>query len=273
MIIEDSFYLSYKKKLDIYVQILCSMDWIEALIIIVVGYVAGFLNTVAGGGSLITLPVLIFMGLPPAVANGTNRIAIFSQNIFGVLGFRSKGVSAFPYSLWLGISALLGAILGAKVAIDIPGDLFNRILAAVLVLAVLYPILSRDSGPGSKPERMEPKHRLIGIITFFFIGIYGGFIQAGVGFIIIAALTSINRFTLVKTNSAKVFVVMIYTMSALFVFIIEGKVDWVLGIILAVGNSAGSWTASRMSVKKGDKWIKGFIIVTVIALAIKLWFF
>ena len=99
------------------------MDFIDSIIIITVGYVAGFINTVAGGGSLITLPVLIFMGLPPAVANGTNRIAIFSQNIFGVLGFRSKGVSAFPYSIWLGLSALVGAIIGAQIAIDIPGEL------------------------------------------------------------------------------------------------------------------------------------------------------
>ena len=249
------------------------MDWIEALIIIGVGYIAGFLNTVAGGGSLITLPVLIFMGLPPNVANGTNRIAIFSQNIFGVLGFKSKGVSAFPYSLWLGISALFGAILGARIAIDIPGELFNRILAAVLVIAVLYPLFGKDGSAGGNSERMDRKHVVIGIISFFFIGIYGGFIQAGVGFIIIAALTSINKFTLVKTNSAKVFVVLVYTLSALTVFIIEGKINWFFGIILAVGNSAGSWTASRMSVKKGDKWIKGFIIITVIALAIKLWFF
>jgi hypothetical protein len=120
---------------------------------------------------------------------------------------------------------------------------------------------------------MSLKFQVLGILSFFFIGIYGGFIQAGVGFIIISALTLINRFTLVKTNSAKVFVVMIYTISALVIFIAEGKIDWLFGIVLAVGNSAGSWTASRLSVKKGDKWVKGFIIITVIALAIRLWFF
>jgi len=250
------------------------MEIYEGIIIVTVGFIAGFLNTVAGGGSLIALPVLIFMGLPPAVANGTNRIAIFSQNVFGVLGFKSKGVSAFPYSLWLGISALLGAIIGAKIAVDISGDLFNRILAIVLIVAVLYPLFNRRSKNGRYPaERMSVKYKVVGMITFFFIGIYGGFIQAGVGFIIISALTFINKFSLVKTNSAKVFVVMVYTVSALFVFILEGKIDWTFGIVLAVGNSAGSWVASRMSVSKGDKWIRWIIIVTVIALAVKLWFF
>jgi uncharacterized membrane protein YfcA len=250
------------------------MDWFEALLIIAVGFIAGFLNTIAGGGSLITLPVLIFLGLPPAVANGTNRIAIFSQNIFGVLGFRSKGVSDFPYSIWLGISAFFGAIIGAKIAVDIPGELFNKILAVLIVVIVLFPILknSRKESIESK-ERTGIRFKVMCVITFFFIGIYGGFIQAGVGFIIIAALTVINRFSLVKTNSIKVFVVLIYTISALFIFIMEGKIHWGYGLTLAVGNSSGSWIASRLSVKKGDNWVKWFIIITVIALAVKLWFF
>jgi len=250
------------------------MEWFEVFFIIAIGFIAGFLNTIAGGGSLITLPILIFLGLPPAVANGTNRIAIFSQNIFGVLGFRSKGVSDFPYSIWLGLSAFLGAIIGAKIAIDIPGDLFNKILAVLIVVMVLFPILrNKKKGVANVAERKGIKFQAIGVITFFFIGIYGGFIQAGVGFIIIAALTMINRLSLVKTNSIKVFVVLIYTISALFIFIMEGKINWWYGLTLAVGNSTGSWIASRMSVKKGDNWVRWFIIVTVIGLAVKLWFF
>ncbi len=249
------------------------MDYLDIIILVIVGYAAGFLNTVAGGGSLITLPVLIFLGLPPAVANGTNRIAIFSQNVFGVLGFKSKGVSALPYSLWLGLSALAGAVIGAKIAVDISGELFNRILAVVLILAVLYPLFGHQGRQQGMGERVSEKYIFIGIITFFFIGIYGGFIQAGVGFIIISALTLINRFTLVKTNSAKVFVILVYTISALAVFIMEGKINWLFGIVLAIGNSTGSWTASRFSVKKGDEWIRWFIIITVVVLAVKLWFF
>jgi len=250
------------------------MEWFEALFIVAIGFIAGFLNTVAGGGSLITLPILIFLGLPPAVANGTNRIAIFSQNIFGVLGFRSKGVSDFPYSIWLGLSAFFGAIIGAKIAVDIPGNLFNKILAILIVVVVLFPILRKRQGDAANlGERVNRKYRVIGVITFFFIGIYGGFIQAGVGFIIIAALTIINRISLVKTNSIKVFVVLVYTTSALFIFILEGKIHWGYGLILAVGNSTGSWIASRLSVRKGDNWVQWFIIVTVIGLAVKLWFF
>lgn len=249
------------------------MNITDFFILIGTGLAAGFINTVAGGGSLLSLPVLIFMGLPPAVANASNRVAIFSQNIFGVLGFRSKGVSAYPYSLYLGISAFFGAIIGAKISVKLDDELFNKIIAIIMVFVVLATILSKKPVTGVSAERTDTRSTIIGVITFFFVGIYGGFIQAGVGFLIMAALTSINRFTLVKTNSAKVLVVFIYTFSSLGVFILEGVIDWRYGLTLAIGNSTGAWIGSRWSVKSGDKWIKRLLVVMVIALAVKLWFF
>lgn len=249
------------------------MDILDIALILGVGLIAGAINTMAGGGSLLTLPILIFLGLPPAVANATNRVAIFSQNIFGVAGFKSKGVADFRYSLWLGISALFGAIIGAKFAVDIKGDLFNKILAIVMVLVVILTISGKTASGKDHAENTSLKAKVIGIITFFFIGIYGGFIQAGVGFLIIGALTGIHGFSLVKTNSIKMFVVLIYTIAALSVFIYEGKVNWMYGGILAIGNSTGAWFASRWSVKEGDKVVKLFLAIAVIALAIKLWLF
>jgi uncharacterized membrane protein YfcA len=249
------------------------MDFLEVLLILAVGLVAGFINTVAGGGSLISLPVLIFLGLPSAVANATNRVAIFSQNIFGVAGFKSKGIGEFRYSLILGVSALFGAIIGAKMAVDIRGALFNKILAVVMIIVVFLTISGKAKPKHDGSENNSIKSRIIGIASFFFIGIYGGFIQAGVGFLIIAALTSIHGFSLVKTNSIKMFVVLVYTVAALSVFIYEGKINWLYGGVLAIGNSTGAWFASRWSVEKGDKVIKFFLVITVIALAIKLWLF
>ena len=249
------------------------MEWYKLILITGAGFVAGFLNTMAGGGTLITLPILIFLGLPPAVANGTNRIAILAQNISGIAGFRSKGIFIFPYNLWLSISAFAGAILGAMIAVDISGALFNRILSFILIIAVLFPILNRTIKKNVSPERITSRYRVFGIIAFFFIGIYGGFIQAGVGFLIIAALSMINNLSLVRSNSIKVFVICVYNISALAVFIASGKIAWIPGLTMAVGNSAGAWIASRWSVKKGDKWVEIFLIVAVIIMAIKLWFF
>ncbi len=247
------------------------MDYLQAIFLVLVGVIAGFINTVAGGGSLLTLPLLIFLGLPPSMANGTNRVAIFFQNISGIAGFKSKGVFIFPYSLWVGLSALVGAVLGAQFSVHIKGELFNQILAVVMIAVVVITIINPIKNPSETLERFSKKHQTIGIITFFFIGIYGGFIQAGVGFIIMGALTMINRISLVKSNSVKVFVVFTYTIAALAVFIIEDQINWVYGLTLAVGNMTGAWIASRWSVGKGDVWIRRFMIVMVTALAIKLW--
>lgn len=249
------------------------MDIVDALMIMGVGLLAGAINTMAGGGSLLSLPILIFMGLPPAVANATNRVAIFSQNIFAIAGFRSKGVSEFRYSFILGLSALVGAIIGAKVAVDIKGEVFNKILSVIMVIVVFATISGKLKPKAEQSESTEARSKFIGIITFFFVGIYGGFIQAGVGFLIMGALSAIHGFSLVKINSMKVFIVLVYTIAALGVFIHEGKVNWLYGIVLAVGNSTGAWFASRWSVEKGDKAIKIFLVIAVIALSIKLWLY
>ncbi len=248
-------------------------EYYKLLILVPVGVMAGFINTVAGGGSLLSLPVLIFMGLPTAMANGTNRVAIFLQNVSGIAGFKSKGVSVFPYSLWLGISALLGAIIGAKISVNLDDKTFNHIIALVIVGVVLLTVFNPHKKTNGTDEDLSPRARIIGAFSFFFVGIYGGFIQAGVGFIIMGSLSYINKLSLVKVNSIKVFVVFVYTISALVVFILEDQINWLYGLVLAGGNMTGAWIASRWSVEKGDKWIKRFLMVTATALAIKLWFY
>lgn len=245
---------------------------LELLLLFVVGLIAGILNTLAGGGSLLSLPVLIFLGLPPNMANATNRVAIILQNIFAVRGFKSKGISVYPFNLWLGFSAFAGAIVGASLAVDINEDVFNRILAVVIIGVVIYmgwnPFKNYHKG-----EDTSQKATAISVIVFFFIGVYGGFIQAGVGYLMITALTLINGFSLVKTNSIKVFVALTYTLVALGIFIFYGIVNWTFGIPLAIGNATGGWLASRWSVGVDEKWIRYFVMFTALAFAIKLFFF
>lgn len=246
---------------------------LDYLFLIIVGFIAGAINILAGGGSLLTLPMLIFLGLPPNVANGTNRIAIIIQNIFAVKGFQSKGVSAFPFSIYLAISATFGAILGAILAVYyITGDMFNKILGVIMVLIVFYMIFNRKKSTKELVERITGKHFWLGIIAFFFVGIYGGFIQAGVGFIMLLFLSSINGFSLVKSNAIKVFVALIYSIAAVAIFTHGDAINWKYGLILSIGNASGGWVMSRWSVNKGDKFVKKFLIIIVLAMAIKLWF-
>jgi uncharacterized protein len=246
----------------------------DIVIYIAISFVAGFLNTVAGGGSFISLAVLIFMGMPGTIANATNRVAILSQNIFAVGGFNSKGVKLpYPYSLYLGIASLIGAFIGAELAVEIDDAIFNRILAILMVVIVISIVLDRKKKSNNRPELLSAKRKAVGIFSFFLLGVYGGFIQAGIGFLVIATLTNIHHFSLVKTNYVKVFAAIVYTAVAVIVFAIEDKIIWSIGLVLAIGQGLGGWYASRWSVEKGDVWIKRVLVVAVILLAIKLWFF
>ena len=248
-------------------------EYIQAVILIVVGFFAGVINTLAGGGSLFTLPVLIFLGLPPNIANGTNRIAIVIQSLSGALGYKSKGISNFPFNIYLGISASIGAVIGAQIAIDLDGRLFNRILAIILIVVGGLILMNAKNLTHKLPERLTGKDLLFGIIGFFFIGIYGGFINAGIGIVIMLFLNRINRLSLVKTNASKTAIVFIYSSLALAVFAFNDAINWKLGLLMALGTSVGAWWASRWSVKKGDQVIRWAMLITIGIMAVKLWFF
>jgi uncharacterized membrane protein YfcA len=241
--------------------------------ILLAGIAAGFINTIAGGGSLITLPILIFMGLPSATANGTNRIALVFQNISATYNFKRKGYFYPGYALLLGIPAIIGAFVGSNLAVNIPDEIFNKILSVVMIV-VLVLIITRPEKKllnNQSFEKLTGTRRIIAIVVFFFVGVYGGFIQAGVGFINIVALTMLTGLSLIKINSIKVFVVGIYTVVALGVFVVNGNVDWGIGLFLAIGNSAGAYLGSNFAVAKGDKYIQAVISIAVIVMAGKLW--
>ena len=245
-------------------------NFLHVLLLFGTGIAAGFLNTVAFGGSLIALPVLIFLGLPTAVANGTNRIAIFCQNFSAIMGFRRKGVSDFGYSILLAIPAVIGAALGATIAVDIKDAVFNLILAVVMITMLVLTLINPTERLKDRMESNDTRSKIIAIVVFFFIGIYGGFIQAGVGLLVITALRLLTGIDLVRTNAIKVFVIFFYTVIALGIFIIKDKVNWYLGPTLAIGNACGAWLGSHWAVEKGDKWIKVVLIVAVLAFAVRL---
>jgi uncharacterized membrane protein YfcA len=235
----------------------------------VIGVVAGILNVVAGGGSLLTLPLLLFLGLPAPVANGTNRIAIFCQNIFAMRSFRQQGVFPLRLALLCTLPALFGSYLGASLAVNINDTLFRQLLAGVMIGVLLLTALD----PAKRWRRNElPMTRLrlgVLLLTFFVVGVYGGFVQAGVGFIIIAGLLP-HGLDLVRINAVKVIVIFAFTIVALAVFISHGQVDYGLGLALAVGNSIGGVIGSHLAVKKGHVWLQRVVSITVLVFALKL---
>ena len=247
-------------------------EYLSYLYLIAVGFVVGIINTLAGGGSVITLPLLIFMGLPPALANGTNRIGVFIQTVVGVAGFKSKGVNVMPHGLYWGLAATVGSVIGAVWAVDIKGETFNKILGVVLIIVVAFTVFNPKT-KNNVIERIQGKYFWWSTVAFFFIGIFGGFIQAGTGFFILLVLTQINQLNLIKSNALKSMIVAVYTVAALAVFIYHGQVNWIYGLLLAAGQALGAWISSRWSTQKDDKVIRTFLLVVAIAMAIKLWFY
>jgi len=241
-------------------------------LLFVVGIVAGIINTLAGGGSLLTLPLLIFMGLPGAVANGTNRIAIFCQNIFAIRGFSKRGVMPLQLALLCTPPALLGSWLGANLAISLDDQVFKRILALIMVGVLIFTAIDPMKRFRQEDIQFGLWRKILIIITFFGVGVYGGFVQAGVGFLIITALL-IHGLDLVRINAIKVFVIFAYTFVALGVFIYHGQVDYSLGFALAAGNSIGGMIGPKLAVEKGHDWIKRVVSITVLVFALKLLFY
>lgn len=247
------------------------MAWYEYILVTFVGFLAAFMNTVGGGGSLFSVPILTFLGLPITSANATSRVAILFQNIFAVIGFKSKGVELpWPYSLYLGLSTLVGGVLGSLLASRVADEVFTKIFVGIMFLSVFLIIYDPFKSKGE--EKLDTKSQVIGSICFFFLGIYGGFVQAGIGFMVIAVLSLVNRLSLVKSNYVKVFAAIVYTGASVLVFAIGGKIMWETGLVLAVGHALGGWYASRWSVSAGEVWIKRVMIASIVAMAIKLWF-
>lgn len=250
------------------------MDIWQIILVLVVGFIAGIINVMAGGGSLLTMPLLIFLGLDSTMANGTNRIAIIFQNATAIGGFKSKGLSPGSFGVFLGIAALGGAIIGSSIALQIPDGLFNKILAVVMILVVVMtlvnPSLKLKEGE-SLVLRLGAKHKALAIFALFLTGIYGGFIQAGTGLFIMAALSFINRYDLLQANVAKATIMFIYTLSAIAIFAFAGQVNLFYGLALAISMSMGAWWASRWSSGAGQKYIKWFMVIAVSVMAVSLW--
>ena len=251
---------------------LVEIPW-EYPFLVLLGFVVSIINTMAGGASIITLPILIFLGLPSNVANGTNRIGIMMTAFSANMGFKSKGISTFPFSAYTGLFALIGSVLGAHIAVEINDETFNKILSIIMILVISIIIFKPRIINKNLSVRLTGKHLKISCMVFFFIGLYGGFINAGIGFIIMLFLHYYNRLNLIRVNATKVVIVLVYTIGAFLTFFFNGLVDLPYGLCLGLGTLIGGWNASRFSVEKGEGVIKIFLVISALIIAFKLWFF
>ncbi len=234
----------------------------DAAILLAGGLAAGVVNTLAGGGSLLTVPLLVLVGLPGTVANGTNRVGILVQNGIAAWGFRAQGVSGVQGAGPLLVPVAVGALVGAAVASRLPDALFERLFGAAM-LVLLVPTLWRPrvrvAEPGARPGWLTA-------LVFLGIGLYGGAFQAGVGILLVFAL-SFAGLDLVRANSVKVVVNFCFTLLALPVFLAAGQVAWPQALALAGGYALGGGLGARLAVRGGERLIRPVLGVAVVALA------
>lgn len=244
------------------------MDPLILALIFAGGTVAGVMNTVAGGGSLITLPLLIFAGLPAGVANGSNRLAVLLQNVAAVATFHGKGVRLGNAAWWLQIPLLAGSVVGVLLAVRLDEAALKRVIGIVLVV-MLVPILHR--GKRAKRDGIPELHLKNWMWpAYFALGIYGGFIQAGIGFFFLALLVGGAGLDLVRANAIKVFLVLGYTVLATVLFMMHGQFSLLPAAALAAGNALGGFLGAHLAVEKGERWIRWVLAISVIASAVQL---
>lgn len=247
-----------------------SQELMTPLLLVGAGLLAGTLNSIAGGGSLLTLPLLIIIGLPPTLANATNRIAIFIGGIGATTSFHRR--SLIP-TAWLKLAlppALMGVVLGTWGALRIGDVAFERVLAVVLVTAaawlIWHPVKSPAVGNVIPPEGRK---RVILMGAFFFIGIYSGFIQAGIGFLLIA-LTTANGLDLIRGNAFKAPLLLAFTGLAVILFAANGMLDWAAGLNLALGQFFGAKLGVHLQVLKGQAWVRNVLTAAILVSVIQL---
>jgi len=239
------------------------------VLILLAGFAAGFINTLAGSGSIISLPLLMFLGLPANVANGTNRVMIILSNAVGLVGFRKHGEIKLKGNVGIAIPTIIGALIGAVSAVHVNEKILTRIIGALMIVLFFMVIYKPEKWlKTASPDHTT--HPSWGQYVFmFFIGFYGGFLQLGVGVFLLSGLVLGAGYDLVKANAIKVLIILVYTLFILPVFIWNHQVNFTAGLILAAGSMIGAYVASRVAVSWGPKFVRYILLGVILVAAVK----
>jgi uncharacterized membrane protein YfcA len=248
-----------------------TLGWSQALLLVAVGILVSFFNSVAGGGSMVSLPLLLALGLSGSEANGTNRVGVFLGTVGSVTGFRGKGF--FPKSSLIPVLplAMLGGLLGAWAGVQLPDTWFRPILAVVLITICFALWRQKERPPEGDPTQLGPISRSpLALAGYFLVGFYGGFLQAGVGLLMMALFSRVSTWGWVRINALKVVNTLGFITLSLGVYGLTGNVRWDMAVWLCLGNLLGGYLGSWMQIRQGDRWVKGLLGWVGIAMAGKL---
>ena len=241
----------------------------EAVLLLAVGLVSGFINTLAGGGSMLTLPALMMTGMPADLANGTNRVAVLAQSITGAKGFDQAGKLDRGALVGIIVPTVLGAGLGAAMASVLPNTWLKPILLTVMAIVALSLLVPS----GTKPIESDklPAGGVIAWLALLGAGLYGGFIQAGVGFILVAIVSGVLHYDLLRSNALKLVCTSIFSGVALIIFALQGQVLWLTGIVLALGSVLGALASVRFAINVDESVLRSILVIMVLTSCIAAW--
>ena len=244
------------------------MNWNEIVLLLASGVLVGIINTLGGGGSVITMSLFMAMGMPIGIANGTNRIAVLLQNFSATVAFLRKGMLHVRSGVLLSLPAILGNIFGAMVATKVDESVFKICLSVVLAIILVYLLLGKDNEQVTGGHGLKIKwwHYLV----FFIVGFYGGYIYIGLGFLILAVAIWTMKLDIITANVIKGFVIFLSTPFALAVFIYNGLVEWMAGLLHGVGNIFGALLASHWAMSWGVKFVRWFTLFIIVVFFVDL---
>ncbi|WP_373071187.1 sulfite exporter TauE/SafE family protein [Gemmatimonas sp.] len=240
------------------------MTLFEALLLVGGGLAAGWINAVAGGGSILTVPLLVLAGVPGNDANGSNRIGILTSNMAAAISFRRLGVGGLSHASTVIAPVVVGSLIGSTAISRLTDETFETVFGLLMVPLIILSVRKpkiKEGGPTWSRSTI--------VVVFFFIGLYGGAIQAGVGLVLLAALTRAG-FDLITANNIKVVVTLVVTAVALPVFILNGQIAWLPALVLAVGFTGGGWLGARSAVRGGERLIRIVMLIATAVLAGRL---
>ena len=237
------------------------MTWWEALFLVVGGLTAGVINTMAGGGSALTVPLLVIAGVPGNQANGSNRVGILAASAAAVLSFRNSKATNISGSTRVLLPTVVGSVIGSVAISNVADDTFETVFGVLMIPIVILTVLK----PKPKLD-VQPWPAWVTFAVFLGIGVYGGAFQAGVGLVLLAALTRAG-YDLVTANNVKVLINVVVTAIALPVFIVNGDVVWAPALTLGAGFLAGGWFGAKLAVRGGERLVRVFMVAAALALA------
>ncbi len=247
-----------------------AVDFGWYVLLVAAGFMAGIVNSIAGGGSFLTLPALMLFGLDPKLANGTNRLAVLFSSGSAVMTFQKYGHLDKRMVMRVGVPTLLGVPVGSLLAVHLSADAFRGVFGILFLLMAGIILLDPKRLTGEQSERKSASWKLAPV--FVVIGIYVGFMQAGMGILLLVAMSRLQAGDLIASNAVKNSVGFIVTLAATLVFVAYGLVVWVPGLVMAFGNVIGGVVGARLAIKKGNRVVFTFLVVVMIGTGVKMLF-